>query len=362
MPTIKIAVKNKVAHSTNDIIVCGNNDYVIEFEFDEEWGAYSVKTARFMYDGKYEDVVFGGNKVVAPVLRNTATVAIGVYAGDLRTTTPALLSCDKSILCENGTPADPSPEVYAQLMEIFKAGRIYKVDINETGHLIVTLENGEEFDAGYCGDSGGTGGGSIDIDQTYTPDSENAQSGKAVAEAIGTIEATTRETVYIGMDGYCYKKDGTKYSIREIFTMPPATEFSVYAREFVNKYDFVLLYNYGKNAEEALYSLDANVIEEGEIFFSAIVVNGSEIIAHSIVQFTGLYIDGDETISVNAYPIAGEFLTFADGFLNVDKFALLGNIGNMTMKEYTDQQVGNTEAALDEIIAIQNKLIGGEGA
>ena len=33
-----------------------------------------------------------------------------------------------------------------------------------------------------------SGGGNIDVDQTYNPESENAQSGKAVAEAIANIE------------------------------------------------------------------------------------------------------------------------------------------------------------------------------
>lgn len=44
-----------------------------------------------------------------------------MYAGDLMTTTPAYIDCDNSILCGGGTPADPQPDVYAQLMAIIQS-------------------------------------------------------------------------------------------------------------------------------------------------------------------------------------------------------------------------------------------------
>lgn len=118
MPTIKIQVKNKIAISPAERIVCGNSDYQIEFQFDDEWAAHSVKTARFVFNGQHEDVPFSGNVCHAPVIRGATMCAVGVYAGDLQTTTPALVSCEKSILCEGGLPADPAPDVYAQIMEI----------------------------------------------------------------------------------------------------------------------------------------------------------------------------------------------------------------------------------------------------
>jgi hypothetical protein len=63
MGTLKINVKNKIAESINDFIVCGNSDYKIEFAFDEEWKAHNVKTARFIYNNSAVDVVFEGNKL-----------------------------------------------------------------------------------------------------------------------------------------------------------------------------------------------------------------------------------------------------------------------------------------------------------
>jgi hypothetical protein len=120
MPTIQIAVKNKIAASPVEQLVCGNSDYQIEFLFDEEWDSLSVKTARFVWNGQKQDVVFEGNTCPVPVISNATTCLVGVYAGDLRTTTPALVGCRKSVLCEGGLPADPAPDVYAQIMEMLQ--------------------------------------------------------------------------------------------------------------------------------------------------------------------------------------------------------------------------------------------------
>lgn len=314
MPTIKIAVKNKIAHSTDDVIVCGNNDYIIEFDFDEEWGAYSVKTARFMYDGKYEDVVFGGNRVVAPVLRNTATVAIGVYAGDLRTSTSALLSCEKSIICAGGLPADPPPDVYTQLMEIFKAGRVTEATINANGHLIITLENGENFDAGYCGNSGG----SIDIDQIYNPDSEKAQSGKAVAEAIKGIPQPIKYIESL--------PDGDLVNFRDL---PTGTYM---LNGYFSPYENSDISVAANNAFTLIYTVAAGT--------HLVCINAK----NSIVNF--MEILPDDT--------AEKGYTYTR--TNISLIELYGLIAKV---ETIENQTGDIATALDSILDIQNNLIGG---
>lgn len=128
MPTIKIAVKNKIAASPVEQLVCGNSDYQIEFAFDEEWDSYPVKTARFIWNGQYADVVFEGNICPAPVISGASVCAIGAFAGDLHTTTPALVTCVKSILCGSGSPAAPAPDVYAQIMELLNKGGTVPAD------------------------------------------------------------------------------------------------------------------------------------------------------------------------------------------------------------------------------------------
>lgn len=122
MKTIEIVVRDKIAYSPPDEIVCGNSDYNVRFVFDEEWADYTVKTARFIFNGKHEDCVFEGDTVSVPIITKTLTLAVGVFAGDLRTSTPALIKTRKSILCDEGLPPDPSPDVYAQIMELLNNG------------------------------------------------------------------------------------------------------------------------------------------------------------------------------------------------------------------------------------------------
>lgn len=118
MPNICISVKNKIAvHTDRQWYVCGNSDYTAVFEFDHEWDEYETKTARFRYNQHHEDVVFKGNVAQIPVITNTNEFEVGVFAGDLHTTTPAMVLCEKSILCGDGTPVDPTPDVYDQIME-----------------------------------------------------------------------------------------------------------------------------------------------------------------------------------------------------------------------------------------------------
>lgn len=118
MPDIKISVNNKTAIKTDaTVYICGNSDFIIKFDFDPEWETYDAKTARFSYDGRYIDVIFDGNECQVPIISDTYGFYVGVYAGNLHTTTPARVSCKKSILCGGGIPADPAPDVYAQIME-----------------------------------------------------------------------------------------------------------------------------------------------------------------------------------------------------------------------------------------------------
>lgn len=123
MNTLHIAVVNKVANyqARDGDIVCGNSDYQIEFAFDSEWDSHTVKTARFVTGGTYQDVVFEGNLCKVPIIKNTTVLHVGVYAGSLQTSTPAKIGCKKSILCDGGLPADPTPDVYSQILDMLNA-------------------------------------------------------------------------------------------------------------------------------------------------------------------------------------------------------------------------------------------------
>ena len=123
MPNINITVANKIATNMSPgvHIVCGNNDYTLTFSFDEEWSTHAFKTARFVYtrDGKvlHTESVFSGNVANVPVLSGITSVYVGVYAGELHTTTPAKVLCERSILCAGGTHEEPPEDVYHQILE-----------------------------------------------------------------------------------------------------------------------------------------------------------------------------------------------------------------------------------------------------
>lgn len=120
---VKIDIVNKRPSVVGTpVIVCGNSGYTIEFTFDGEWASAAVKTARFVYVKggavKYQDVAFSGTVVEVPILSEIREVYVGVYAGDLRTTTPARIPCERSILCGTGTEhEEPDPDVYNQILE-----------------------------------------------------------------------------------------------------------------------------------------------------------------------------------------------------------------------------------------------------
>lgn len=112
MITINITVAGcRAALEGTPTIVCGNKKkYSIKFTFDDEWGANTAKTARFVWvaGGKLQhtDVIFTGDTVEIPKLIGTREVLVGVFEGDLQTTTPARIYCEPSILCYDGEPAE----------------------------------------------------------------------------------------------------------------------------------------------------------------------------------------------------------------------------------------------------------------
>lgn len=123
MHYINITVREKSARADDRArIVCGNSDYAVRFDFDEEWEAYDLKTVRFITEGGFfTDVQFTGSDCAVPVLTGTRTLLVGVFAGDVRTTTPAYIPAIPCITDNGGIPAAPPPDVYAQLMNRFAA-------------------------------------------------------------------------------------------------------------------------------------------------------------------------------------------------------------------------------------------------
>ena len=117
MPEIKIKIRDKRAGGTGTVI-CGNSDYTVAWDLDQEWEPYSAKTMRVnLADGTYRDVVFTGNTAALPVLSTPGWASVGLYAGDLHTSRAADLRVLPSVTTPGGAPADPAEDVYAQITE-----------------------------------------------------------------------------------------------------------------------------------------------------------------------------------------------------------------------------------------------------
>lgn len=161
MPVINISVKDKIARLETPVnIVCNNSDYIIRFDFDAEWQGYETKTARFVISDKYIDTVFRGTEVVAPIISDARAVAIGVYAGDLHTTTPALIMCDGSIISKRGSPAAPSEDVYNAIMQALNDRIPEPAQDGTTGQVLATDGSGGR----YWTDQRPGGGGAMSDD------------------------------------------------------------------------------------------------------------------------------------------------------------------------------------------------------
>ena len=110
MQIIPITVSNKIASvPCGTFIVADNTDYQLQFAFDEEWSAHDLKTCRFLVKGQYVDVDFTGNTVTIPSMPSDAyRINVGVYAGEISTTTPAQIMVMASVLATQGTTYDPA--------------------------------------------------------------------------------------------------------------------------------------------------------------------------------------------------------------------------------------------------------------
>lgn len=143
MPTIDIIIRNKTASAVNPpCIVCGNSDYNVKFDFDDEWQAHNNKIGVFAYnrDGEWqsEKVLFEGDTCPVPALHGVRSVWIGVTAGDVRTSTPADVPCRMGATDFSDTTEKPSEDIWAQILD--------KLDTVGTVQRINTVIS---YDAGH---------------------------------------------------------------------------------------------------------------------------------------------------------------------------------------------------------------------
>lgn len=133
MPVLNVTVENKIATGDGQTVVCDNTDYVVNFVFDAEWDAYDAKTMRVVFsNGEYDEILFTGDECALPRVYNSNRIKIGVYAGNLHTTVAAKFECKKSVLSDGSQHAEPSEDVYNQIMDAINSGML-KGEKGDTG-------------------------------------------------------------------------------------------------------------------------------------------------------------------------------------------------------------------------------------
>lgn len=134
MPTIDIIIRNKTASAVNPpCIVCGNIDYNVKFNFDEEWQAHNNKIGVFAYnrcgEWRSENVLFEGDTCPVPALHGVRSVWIGVTAGDVRTSTPADVPCRMGATDFSDTTEKPSADIWGQILDKLDAvGTVQRIN------------------------------------------------------------------------------------------------------------------------------------------------------------------------------------------------------------------------------------------
>ena len=108
------------------MIVCNNSDYVVRFVLDSEWDALALRTMRIVYDSyTHTDIAFSGDTVALPTIIDRTSIGIGLYSGDIHTSTCAMFDCERSVMGKNSHAiAPPSSDVYNEIVEMINDGRL----------------------------------------------------------------------------------------------------------------------------------------------------------------------------------------------------------------------------------------------
>ena len=178
MLTLQIKEKEIENHTPEEEFIRGTVGAKCQINFDEFWQSYN-KYIVFKRVG-YEPINFMvdtlENEIEIPytILTESGEFKIGVFGTTETETLPTLYSKDIKILYGTDTHGTTPPTYIPSEIDQL---RLSKQDKLVSGENIKTV-NGESV----------LGSGNIkiqdEVDQTYSPTSENAQSGKAVAEAL----------------------------------------------------------------------------------------------------------------------------------------------------------------------------------
>ena len=125
MADIEIKVRNRIAEAVGSPeIICGNSECNAIFDLDTEWDAQEIKTMRvawtdtFSGQPRHIDVPFFMGFAPIPAIADAYEVQIGVYTGNVMTSTPARIPCVRCITDGGTYHEDPEPETYTALLQL----------------------------------------------------------------------------------------------------------------------------------------------------------------------------------------------------------------------------------------------------
>ena len=159
-------IEKRIIKVEKDLIVGDNADYVAHFAFDKEWDGVT-KTARFIQNGNYVDVLLEDDKCNIPVeVLKRGYVSVGVYSVTM-TTSQVDFVVKESIKEKQGNVAEPTPNVYEHL-----TGKLDEIQAKLPTEVQTYFnEHKDELkgDKGDKGDRGEQGIQGIQGEQGYSP-------------------------------------------------------------------------------------------------------------------------------------------------------------------------------------------------
>lgn len=116
---LQFTIYEREIRHTSGNLVGDNADYTASFVFDSEWDNV-VKTARFIKENNYVDVLLENDSCEIPVeILKGGYIRVGVFSSEM-TTTYCIVQVNESIKEKHGSPVEPTPDIYSQIIKMLE--------------------------------------------------------------------------------------------------------------------------------------------------------------------------------------------------------------------------------------------------
>lgn len=116
---LSFEVTNQLIRRTdkNTVVADSKNYLYAQFTFSDEW--QGAKTAIFKHGGEKYRVLLENDMCLVPweVIKQ-GILGVSVFCGDLITSSTAYITINKSGYSDGGTPSEPTPDIYSQIISM----------------------------------------------------------------------------------------------------------------------------------------------------------------------------------------------------------------------------------------------------